>query len=159
MSVELTPARMRRLFDHLGATAVKRSEQTLVALADLVVNQARINASSGRHPYGTPTPARPGSGPAIISQTLVNSIVRTKVRVTGAAGQEILVGIAPNRYPVYNGRVHKVASSRYGLALETTVGGRRGLYPFLGPAARFVVTIPAVHVYRRILGAGDWLRL
>lgn len=158
MFAELSPGVLRRLFDRIGDEAVQRSEKTLVAVAELVVNQAKINASTGRHPYGTPTPAWPGSGPAIISQTLVDSIVRTQVRTVGV-GEEILVGLAPNRYPVYNGRARRTASSKYGLALETRVDNRRGLYPFLVPAARFVVSIPAVSLYNRVMGAQGWLKL
>lgn len=87
--------------------------------AHLVERQAKQNATGGRHKAGTPTPATPGSGPAIITGTLRRSI-RSQVEGTKAR-------IGPT--VVYARRVEMEFN-----------------YPFLIPAAKFVtdVALPAL---------------
>lgn len=48
--------------------------------ADEVRKRARRNASNGKHKRGTPTPARPGEGPAVISGHLRRNIRVAKTR-------------------------------------------------------------------------------
>ncbi|MFF0409054.1 hypothetical protein ACFYUY_01290 [Kitasatospora sp. NPDC004745] len=137
---ELRPGVFTELFTAIGAAAEVKAREALLQLGDAVERQAKINASSGSHAHGTRTPARPGSGPAVVSGTLRRSITRTTpVRV--ATGWELKVGTMPGQVPSYG----RTASSRYGLYLET--GLRNGaVYPFLSPAVRFVraVVLPQV---------------
>lgn len=141
---ELRPGMFAELFAEISAAAQAKAREALNELGDAAVKQARINVSSGRHAYSTPTPARPGSGPAIISGTLRRSITRTSA-VRTAGGWELRVGTQPGQIPPYS----RTPSSRYGLFLET--GLRNGaVYPFLGPAVRFVRQVVAPQVYQRV---------
>jgi hypothetical protein len=144
---------MAAIFARIGAQGMIRSRVALAPIADLIVRQAKINASTGRHPYRTPTPASPGTGPAIISGTLVASIIRTQVQFVGI-GWEVKVGLAPNKFPPYSRRT---PSSKYGMYLETQRGNRRGLYPFLEPAFWFVMGGPAQYIFDRVYGADGWM--
>ncbi|MEU4296339.1 hypothetical protein [Kitasatospora aureofaciens] len=141
-----------RLFVEIGAAGEAKAREALLKLGDAAVRQAQINASSGSHPRGTPTPARPGSGPAIVSGTLRRSIART-TPVRTAGGWELKVGTKPGQVPPYG----RTPSSRYGLYLET--GLRNGAtYPFLGPAVRFVRTTVLPQVFQAVFRPG-WPRL
>ncbi|WP_372672583.1 hypothetical protein [Amycolatopsis kentuckyensis] len=157
MDRELAPGVLAAVFNRIATESNLRTRATIVPIADLIVKQAKINASVGKHPYGTKTPAWPGTGPAEISGTLYRSITRTAVAWT-ALGWEIKVGIAANQYPSYRGRKSKTSSSKYGLYLET--GIRNGAkYPFLEPAFLFVVNGPARWIYDEMYGVGGWMRL
>ncbi|MEV8324505.1 hypothetical protein [Kitasatospora sp. NPDC056731] len=140
---ELRPGIFVELGSALGAAAELKAREALLQLGAAAERQAKINASSGSHARGTKTPARPGSGPAIISGTLRRSLIHTEpLRVS--AGWEARVGTMPGQVPPYS---RNSTSSRYGLALET--GLRNGAtYPFLGPAVRFVrvIVLPQVMV-------------
>lgn len=141
---ELTPGAIRRTMLELATITEARLPAALTAIADAVVKQAVINASTGAHPYGTPTPARPGTGPARISGTLVRSITASQAQAT-ALGWEIHVGLTRGLYPTYRGPTgsftSKTSSAEYGEYLET--GGLRNgaAYPFLLPAFHHAVRI------------------
>lgn len=157
MERELASGVLAAVFNRIGTEADLRTRAAIVPVADLIVKQARINASVGKHRYGTKTPAWPGTGPAQISGTLYRSITRTAVTWT-ALGWEVRVGIAANQYPSYGTRRSKTPSSKYGLYLET--GLRNGSkYPFLEPAFLFVVNGPARWIYDEMYGVGGWMRL
>ncbi|AIG81249.1 Hypothetical protein AJAP_42390 (plasmid) [Amycolatopsis japonica] len=157
MERELAPGLLSATFARISAETGLRTRTALVPIADLIVKQARINASVGKHPYGTKTPAWPGTGPAQISGTLYRSIVRTAVLPSGL-GWEVKVGIAAGQYPSYGSRRSKTPSSKYGMYLET--GLRNGAkYPFLEPAFLWVVNGPARWIYDEMYGATGWLRL
>ncbi|WBP89541.1 hypothetical protein [Kitasatospora cathayae] len=149
---ELRPGLFAELFAAIGAAGEAKAREALLRLGDAAERQAKVNASSGSHAWGTPTPARPGSGPAIISGTLRRSITRTEpVRVM--SGWELKVGTMPGQVPPYG----RTPSSRYGLYLET--GLRNGAtYPFLGPAVRFVRTTVLPQVFQAVFRPG-WPRL
>lgn len=152
MPVELSPAALRAVFAHLAATSEVAAAAGLEPLAAAVERQAKINASSGEHRRGTPTPAHAGSGPARISGTLVRSLTHTRPQRT-ATGWECRVGTATGLYAPYNRRT---PANRYGYYLEH--GLRNGAkYPFLGPAAHMVAHISAyvffVEVFRRVVWA------
>lgn len=149
---ELRPGVMTAVFAKLSAEGLARTPLALAPLADAIVKQAKTNASNGRHPARTPTPARPGEGPARISGTLVRSITRTNVTRTGA-GAEVRVGTAPGSVPP-GGRT---SSSKYGSYLEK--GLKNGAkYPFLSTAFNFGVKVAAPALFNKAYGSG-WKRL
>lgn len=149
---EFTAAALNRVLAHISQQGRAASRTGLIGLADAVVKQAKLNASSGRHAYGTPTPARPGTGPAVISGTLRNSIDRTAVTLN-AAGWEAKVGLVPGRTPPYR-KGRGTTSSKYGLFLET--GLRNGAtYPFLEPATR-MAHIQAPVAFKRAFESVQW---
>lgn len=124
----------------------------LEPLALAIERQAKTNASSGSHKRGTPTPARPGSGPAVISGTLRRSITHSPVART-ATGWETRIGTGAGFTPPYG----RSPASRYGLALET--GLRNGTkYPFLSTAFKFAIQFVAPAIYRAAYGSG-WTRI
>lgn len=153
----LEPGVPTAMFGKLDAEFRLRGRIALTEVADAIKRQAKINASSGKHAFGTPTPATPGTGPAIISRTLVNSLDRTAVthQVFGYLCQ---IGTAANRTPSYPvGRKEKT-SSKYGYILEV-IGCRNGaLYPFLYPAAKFAFDHVAPIIYTEKYGT-HWVRL
>lgn len=149
---ELLPGAMTAVFAKLAAEGLARGPVALAPLADAIAKQARTNASNGRHQYGTPTPARPGEGPAQISGTLRGSIVRTDVTRT-VTGAEVHVGTAAGRVPPRGG----TPSSKYGLYLER--GLKNGAkYPFLTTAFTFGTSVIAPALYRKAYGEG-WKQL
>lgn len=150
MATELRPGVFTRIFAEASAEAVRRARRVTEALAQVVETQAKLNASTGGHPYGTPTPASPGAGPARISGTLVRSVTHTPVVFTGG-GWTSLIGPAPGFFPPYGTR--RADSALYGFYLET---GDHGItYPWLRPAAEWAARGPAVTVPRVIFG-GPW---
>jgi hypothetical protein len=137
------------LFTRLAAEGEVRGRVALAPVALAVERQAKINASTGQHRYGTPTPAWPGSGPARISGTLVRSITHSDVHRT-ATGWEVLVGTATGLYPTYSRRT---PANKYGRYLEVEGAGRsRVRYPFLAPAFHMVVTVSVYVIFREIYG-------
>lgn len=154
MSEPLTGAALRRVLARIESRGIAAARTGLVGLGDAVVKQARTNASNGRHPYGTPTPARPGEGPAVISGTLRNSITRTPV-VKAAGSWETKVGLRPGMTPSYPGRRRsRTPSSQYGKYLET--GLRNGsTYPFLKPAT-YMASVQAQVVFRQAFASVNW---
>jgi hypothetical protein len=146
------PGVYSRIFGETGRVAEKKMARSLTSLALVVEKQAKINASSGAHTYGTPTPAFPGSGPARISGTLVRSITHSDVRFTMLGKMEILVGTGVGFYPPY-GTGTKTPANKYGLYLETVWD-----YPFLGPAVKFANGVPRDLIFKRNFGAA-WTTL
>lgn len=150
---ELRPGVFLRLAAEINAAHEAKVRRTLVAIALVAERQAKINASSGAHKRGTPTPARPGSGPAVISGTLRRSLTHTSP-VRGPSGWEVKVGTGVGFTPPYG----KTPASEYGLILEKT-GLRNGAtYPFLVPAARFAMRVAAPALYRAAFASG-WPRI
>lgn len=149
--MELTPAAMRAIFARLDATAQGAIAAGLEPLAAAVERQAKINASTGEHPRGTPTPAHPGAGPARVSGTLVRSLTHSgPERTTG--GWECKVGTATGLYAPYNRRT---PANRYGYYLEH--GLRNGAkYPFLGPAAHMVAHVSAYVYFAEAFRRAGW---
>ncbi|MFE9127104.1 hypothetical protein ACFYOF_17065 [Streptomyces sp. NPDC007148] len=124
----------------------------LTQLALVIERQAKINASVGAHKRGTPTPARPGTGPAVISGTLRRSLTHSPVIFNGR-GWETKVGTAAGFTPPYG----RTPASKYGLYLET--GLKNGsTYPFLKPAVDFGMRVVAPQLYRTVFRAG-WPRI
>lgn len=150
MATELRPGVFAKLFAGLDAEAKARAKVGLTQLALTVEKQAKINARVGSHKYGTPTPAKPGTGPAVISGTLRRSITHTTVKWSGS-GWETRVGMGAGLYPPYGSK--RTASSKYALYLET--GLKNGAkYPFLRPAFKFAIGVPADLIWRDVFGAG-----
>ncbi|MFI2078461.1 hypothetical protein [Streptomyces triculaminicus] len=146
--MELRPGVFTRLCNEIVRDAHAKSRLLLTQLALAIERQAKINASTGAHKRGTPTPARPGTGPAVISGTLRRSITHSPVLPTGV-GWETRVGTSAGFTPPYG----RTPSSQYGLYLET--GLRNGAtYPFLTPAYRFAMTTVAPQLYQRIFRSG-----
>lgn len=137
----------------IDATQAAKTRKVLTALALATERQAKINASVGSHKRGTPTPARPGTGPAVVSGTLRRSLTRGPV-VKTAAGWEVKVGTGVGFTPPYG----RTPASQYGLILEKTGLKNGATYPFLVPAARFVMRTVAPQLYRAAFGAG-WPRV
>lgn len=150
MATELRPGVFARLFAGLDAETKGRARTGLTQLALVVEKQAKINARVGSHKYGTKTPARPGTGPAVISGTLRRSITHTSVTWSGS-GWETRVGMGVGFYPPYG--ANRTPSSKYALYLET--GLKNGnKYPFLRPAFTFAIGVPADLIWRDVFGAG-----
>lgn len=151
MAEEFSVAAIRAVLSRIESQAIRASRTGLLGVADAMVKQAKTNASNGRHAWGTPTPASPGRGPAVISGTLRNSVIRTAV-VRDAAGWSTKVGLKPGQFPPYSSRT---PSSRYGYFLET--GLRNGArYPFLGPATQ-MAAIQAAVLFGRAFAAANWV--
>jgi hypothetical protein len=145
---ELHPGTFTAVFARVAAQGEMKGRIAIEPLALAIERQAKINASSGSHKLRTPTPARPGSGPAVISGTLRRSITHSAV-VRTATGWETRVGTGVGFTPPYG----KTPASRYGLALET--GLRNGAtYPFLSTAFTFAVKFAAPAIYRAAYGTG-----
>lgn len=154
MATELKPGVFTKLCTELAAESRARSVKVLTELALTVEKQAKINASNGAHKVNTPTPASPNTGPAIISGTLRRSITHTPVRSVGADTLETLVGTARGFTPFYS----HTPSNKYGYFLEVTGLANGVKYPFLGPAFRFAMGVPAALTYAKYFGSG-WKRL
>lgn len=150
MASELKPGVFTKIMADLRIQGEVKVPPLLTTVALLIEKQAKINASSGSHQRGTHTPARPGSGPAVISGTLRRSITHSPPHPIGAGHWECKVGTGVGFYAPHS----HTASSRYGLYLET--GLRNGsTYPFLRPAYEFVLrSVPAICVAR--FGPGTW---
>lgn len=147
---------MTAVFARLAVEGNTRSRVALEPLALAVEKQAKINASSGSHPWGTPTPASPGTGPAIISGALRRSITHSPIRAIGD-GWETRVGTGIGSYPPYGGAGRQPAN-KYGYFLEVE-GLRNGdRYPFLEPAFKFVMGVPAMLIYNEVYGR-TWTRV
>lgn len=151
---ELRPGTFTAIFAKLSEEGRIRGRIALEPVAKVIEKQARINASVGRHKYGTPTPARPGTGPAVISGTLRRSITHAPA-VQKGTGWEMKVGTAVGFTPNYGGG--RTPANKYGYYLEH--GLRNGsTYPFLVPAFNFAVKHVAPQIYRAAYGSG-WKRL
>lgn len=152
---ELQPGMFAGLFAEIERDGRLKARTVITKLAGAVERQAKINASNGAHRYGTPTPARPGSGPAVISGTLRRSLTRTAAVWSGGTW-EVKVGTAPGMSPPY-GR-SRTPSSRYGLYLERGMLRNGAAYPFLLPAFHFAATHVAPQLYQAVFRPG-WPRL
>lgn len=150
---ELRPGVFVRLFAEINAAQELKTRKVLQALALVTERQAKVNASVGAHRRGTPTPARPGTGPAVISGTLRRSITHTAVARVGT-GWEVRVGTGVGFTPPYG----KTPANQYGLILERTGLHNGATYPFLLPAAQFAMRVAAPALYRAAFGAG-WPRV
>jgi hypothetical protein len=146
VATEYEPGMIATMCNGIDAEAKTRTRVALEPLANLVERQAKINVSSGAHRYGTPTPAVRGTGPAVISGNLRRSITHSPIRAI-ADGWETKVGTGVGFYPPY-GSTKRTPANKYGLYLETVWD-----YPFLVPAFKFAVGVPAQTVYRAIYGS------
>jgi hypothetical protein len=155
MAVEATPEVWTAIFAKLAVEGDNRTRIALGPIAQAIEKQAKINASSGTHLYGTPTPAWPDSGPAIISGTLRRSITHSPIRA-GFGGWMTEVGTGIGLYPTYGRGL--VPANKYGYYLEIA-GLRNGAkYPFLIPAFHFVMGVPVKLIYDEIYGK-SWSHL
>lgn len=146
---ELRPGEFTRIFTEINREGQLKSKTFLTQLANAIERQAKVNASVGAHRRGTPTPARPGTGPAVISGTLRRAITHSPVVFVGG-GWETKVGTAVGFTPPYG----RTPANRYGLILEKE-GLRNGAtYPFLVPAYRFGITHVAPALYQRVFRPG-----
>ncbi|WP_037616463.1 hypothetical protein [Streptomyces aureus] len=145
---ELRPGSFTAVFARLDEHGRVRGRIALEPVALAIERQAKINASVGAHRPRTPTPARPGTGPAVISGTLRRSITHSPIIQTGT-GWTTRVGTGVGFTPPYG----KTPANKYGLYLET--GLKNGAtYPFLAPAYRFVIHTVAPQIYRAAYGTG-----
>lgn len=146
---EIRPGVFKAVFAQVTRAGDGAVRAGLIIVADALVKQAKSNASNGSHPWGTPTPARPGEGPAKISGTLVRSLTRQRV-MAWPGGWETKVGVRPGQVPPYG----KTPSSKYALFLET--GLRNGsTYPFLKPATA-MFHIQADVAFAKTFSAAKW---
>lgn len=151
----LEPGVPTAMFTKLSAEFMLRGGIALTELADGLKKQAKINAQTGRHKLGTPSPS-PGNpvGPATISRALVNSIDRTAV-TRQPFGYLCQVGMAAGQTNPY----HHITTSRYARALEIDgVRSDRKTFPFLYPAFTFAVNHLASVIYTQKYGA-RWARV
>jgi hypothetical protein len=139
MARELVPGVLSDLMAKLAVEVARNSREVLEPVALVIERQAKINASSGQHAPRTKTPASPGSGPARISGSLVNSITHSEAMPSALGGWEMKVGVVGGLYPYYNKRT---SAGQYAYYLEVTGAGKsRVKYPFLEPAAKFAKSI------------------
>jgi len=150
LATELTPGVFTKLCTEIAAETRRKSAKTLTELALTIEKQAKINASNGAHKVGTRTPALPGEGPAVISGNLRRAITHTAVRTVGDT-LEILVGTAVG-FPSSYGS--KTPANKYGYYLEVAGLVNGAKYPFLQPAFRFAMGVPASLIYAKNFGAG-----
>lgn len=157
MAAELRAGIWNEVFAGIDAQAKIKGGRLLTMLAQALEKQAKINASVGSHAYGTPTPASPGTGPAVISGTLRRSITHEPVRMLGPGHWQTRVGTAVGFTPPYGGR-SRTPANKYGYYLEH--GLRNGAtYPFLIPAFRHVTTTGARVIYEAIYGGATWKKI
>ena len=157
MAIEVRPGVWTAVFKAIDGQAQAKGEQVITALALVIESQAKTNASAGSHAYGTPTPASPGSGPAVISGTLRRALTHEPVRMLGPGHWQTRVGTAVGFTPPYGGR-SRTPANKYGYYLEHAL--RNGAtYPFLGPAFRHGTTTAATAIYNAAYGAGHWRKV
>ena len=149
---DLRPGDFTTIFARLNEQGQVRGRIALEPVALAIERQAKINASVGYHKPRTPTPAQPGTGPAVISGTLRRSITHSPF-VRNGTGWETKVGTGVGFTPPYG----RTPANKYGLYLET--GLRNGArYPFLVPAYQFVIRTVAPALFTAAYGAG-WKRV
>lgn len=157
MAVQVKPGVFEAVFAAIGEQAKSKGRLALEPLALAIERQAKINASAGSHKYGTPTPASPGSGPAVISGNLRRSITHSPITQIAPGHWQTKVGTAVGFYPGYGG-TKRTPANKYGFYLEH--GLRNGAkYPFLVPAFRHVTTVGARVIYGRAYGPGTWKKV
>ena len=157
MAVEMRPGVWTDLFKSIDAQATGKGRELLTLIATAIEKQAKINASVGAHRYGTPTPARPGTGPAVISGNLRRSLTHEPIRTLGPGHWTTRVGTATGFYPSYGGH-SRTPANKYGFYLER--GLRNGAkYPFLVPAFNHVTGIGMGAMFRAIYGDKAWKRV
>jgi hypothetical protein len=144
------------IFRAVDAQGQAKGGKLLTALATVIEKQAKTNASAGSHRYGTKTPARRGSGPAVISGTLRRSITHEPVLQYAPGHWTTRVGTAAGFYPSYG--KGRVPSSRYGYYLEHGIRGGY-TYPFLSTAFKHGTTTAARALYDAAYGPGAWHRV
>jgi hypothetical protein len=160
MAQELEPGDFTIVFARLRDAGVRNAGKGLTALALVVEKQAKINASVGSHKYGTPTPARPGTGPAVISGNLRRSVTHDRVSRDATGNWVTRVGPAQGFFPPYphhsrsGGAPKRTSADKYGFYLET--GLRNGAkFPWLKPAAEFAART-AEPIIAAALAASLW---
>lgn len=88
----------------------------------------------------------------MISGNLRRAITHTPVRTVGPDTLEMLVGTAIGFPAPYGSRT---PANRYGFYLEITgVGPHKNRYPFLQPAFKFSMGVPARLIYAKNFGYG-----
>lgn len=158
MATQLRPGVFTEVFAKTAVEGTLRARKATTAMAQATERQAKINVSTGAHPYGTPTPASPGAGPAVISGTLRRCITHTPVAEI-AGGWQSRIGPAPGFWPSYGtakhhykpGRKPRADSAKYGYYLET--GDHGYVYPWLAPALLVVEITSGPVIMREIFGA------
>lgn len=152
MATEVRVGTFSKIMTEIETGTRVRCRVALLELAKVVEKQAKINARVGSHKYGTPTPARPGTGPAVISGNLRRSITHEPIIRSGDS-YSIKVGTAVGFYPNYGAGATRTPANKYGYYLET--GLRNGSkYPFLLPAFSFAIRVPAQLIYNQAFGTG-----
>jgi HK97 gp10 family phage protein len=117
-----------------AAKADEKMKNAMNTMADKIVAETKKNLHTSSHKYGTPTPARVGGPPSLISGDLSRSISKASAK----GGTEVRIG--PDSSPHGSNAVRNrrgtsggTANSKIGLYLET--GLKNGAqYPFLRPA-------------------------
>jgi hypothetical protein len=150
--MELRPGVFVAGFAKLSAEGEIKGRLGLEELAHAVEKQAKINASNGRHAYGTPTPARPGEGPARITGTLRRSVDHSAIEKY-PAGWMTKVGPKVGE----SNPNSRTPPDKYGYYLETGLKGG-ATFPWLKPAAEFATKISAVTIFTTKYGTG-WARV
>lgn len=160
MSLRLEPGVFTEILTAVEETGQIKADVSAQRMAAACVLQAKINVSTGRHEYGTPTPASEGAGPAQISGTLFRCIISTPV-IAADDSYTAMVGPEPGHYTPYGIPKHHIKpdpkpradSARYGYYLETGDWGHT--YPWLGPALRMVERVSGPVILRQVF-AGGW---
>lgn len=157
MAIEVHPGVWAAVFARIDEQARLKGRVALEPLALAIEKQAKINASVGSHRYGTPTPASPGTGPAVISGNLRRSITHSPIVMLGPGHWQTKVGTAIGFTPSYGG-ASRTPANKYGYYLE--FGLRNGsTYPFLLPAFKHVTGVGARVIYDKAYGPASWKKV
>ena len=159
MAIQIRPGVFTDLFAEVADLAQAKTRAAMTAVAVVAERQAKINVSTGSHPYGTPTVSHHGAGPSVVSGTLRRSITHLPTAPTGS-GFSAMVGAAPGFYPPYphhsrdGGPPKRTMSSHYGYYLETGLRNHT-TYPWLQPACKWAMGTPAQRLFTDAF-AGGW---
>ena len=155
---ELLPGTFTRVFTRVAVGGDMRAKSALEKLARAVETKAKQNLAQSTHRYGTPTPARAGGPPALISGTLRRSVTHTPVVGSGLTNWVTKVGTGTGFFAAYRGKRGTVGgrtpANKYGYYLET--GLRNGAtYKWLTPAYRWGITVAGPSIWKESF-SGKW---
>ena len=141
---EWSPMLLARRLTEVAAAGVLNAETGLGLVAAAIEAKAKESLAQTTHTRGTPSPARRGGPPSLVTGTGRRSIGQEQVH--GLEGLEIKVGTQGGVFPPDG----KTPSSKY-LWYQETLG--RFDHPFLQPAFDAVVRAEAM---TKILSAFRW---
>ena len=136
MSEPLLPDGLSHALGEMLKSAEGATRLGLTRLAEGVETRAKLHASEGgAHKYGTPTTARKGSGPAVVSGDLLRSVTHSEIENTG---QGFVTRVGPADIPHRTHAPKRPRSGAHKPAASSAEIGRyveKMGYPWLTTAA------------------------